>query len=939
MVQYDFIHIESKWKKYWEENRSFQVSNDSKKPKYYVLDMFPYPSGAGLHVGHPLGYIASDIIARYKRHKGFNVLHPQGFDSFGLPAEQYAIQTGQHPAQTTKQNIARYKDQLNRLGFSFDWSREVQTSSPKFYQWTQCIFLLLFNHYYDLDQDKARPIKHLIDCFNRDGNKNINAHCDEDTPSFSGQKWNLFSWKEQQEILLKYRLTYLSNTEVNWCPELGTVLANDEVIDGVSERGGYPVFQKKMSQWSMRITAYAQRLLDGLNNIDWPKPVKEMQKNWIGRSQGAKIQFEIHGHKQKIEVFTTRPDTLYGATFMTLAPELDIVKQITTKDRYEDVSRYIENVAGQKMVDRLVNAKRISGRFTGSFVIHPMTNKRLPIWISDYVLAQYGTGAVMGVPAGDQRDHLFASHFNLPIVDIFNGIDTCVEAYVEKKGFVYKNSGPLNGLDFETGYKEIISILESKNKGSRYVNFRLKDTVFARQRYWGEPIPIFYKQDIPVPIDSKYLPLVLPEVEQYLPTKEGKPPLGNAKNWAWDTKRHRVVDNNLIDGKSIFPLELNTMPGWAGSSWYFNRYTDAGNNQEFASQKALNYWREVDLYIGGIEHATGHLLYSRFWQKFLFDLSLVPFDEYAKKLINQGMILGTSAIVYRKKHTQRYISKNLLNPKHKYHSIRVEIDFVSSSDQLDINQLKKWQPQFKDAEFILEDGRYIVGREVEKMSKSKFNVVNPDQICDQYGADTLRMYEMFLGPIDQAKPWNTAGITGVHNFLKKFLRLFYHKDRWTVSDVLASRSELKVLHQTIKKVTTDLERYSFNTCVSSFMIACNELTDMNCNHREILEPLTILLSPFAPHLSEELWQKLGHQESISTQPYPKYSEEHLVETTKQYPISFNGKKRFTLEIALSLTKDEIEQLVLSDLRTSQYTKGKAIKKIIVVSNRIVNIVV
>ncbi len=937
-LKYDFQSIETKWERYWKENKTFQVSHESKKPKYYVLDMFPYPSGAGLHVGHPLGYIASDIIARYKRHLGFNVLHPQGFDSFGLPAEQYAIQTGQHPAKTTKENIQRYKEQLNRLGFSFDWSREVQTSSPNYYKWTQWIFLLLFDHYYDLSNDKAQSIESLIQQFNTQGNEQIHAVCNEDTPRFTNQQWKSYTWKKQQEILLKYRLTYLSEADVNWCPDLGCVLANDEVIDGVSERGGYPVFRKKMKQWSMRITAYAKRLLKDLDHIDWPGPVKEMQRNWIGQSQGFRIQFQVLHHQENINVYTTRPDTLFGVTFMTLAPELDIVKQITTSENKLVVENYIEKASKKRMLDRLVHAKKISGVFTGSFALHPLNNQKLPIWISDYVLADYGTGAIMGVPAGDQRDHAFATHFNLPIVHIFEGVDTSSEAFVDKEGFTYQNSDLLNGMAFKDGYATIIDRLESDGIGKQVTHFKINDAVFARQRYWGEPIPIYYNEGIPIPIDSQYLPLILPDIEKYLPTPQGDPPLGNAKKWAWDTHHHRVVANDLIDFKTVFPIELNTMPGWAGSSWYFNRYTDANNCQEFASQKALDYWKEVDLYIGGVEHATGHLLYSRFWQKFLADLGLVPFQEYATKLINQGMILGTSAFVYRQKDTQVYVSKNLLDPKETYHQIRIEVDLISSSNELNIEKLKEWQPQFQDGKFVLENGKYIVGREVEKMSKSKFNVVNPDQICHEYGADTLRMYEMFLGPIDQAKPWNTAGISGVHNFLKKFLRLFYKNQEWFVIDHPPHQEELKVLHQTIKNVTRDIERYSFNTCVSSFMIACNKLTELRCHSLEILKPLTVLLSPFAPHIAEEIWEKLGNQHSIAYEPYPIHSEEYLIENTKEYPISFNGKKRFAKTMELNLSKDEIEHLILSDARLEKYLDGKPIKKIIIVPNKIVNIV-
>lgn len=938
-MKYNFSEIEKKWQLYWKVKQTFKTDQQSIKPKYYVLDMFPYPSGAGLHVGHPLGYIASDIVARYKRHKGFNVLHPQGFDSFGLPAEQYAIQTGQHPAKTTAVNIIQYKSQLNRIGFSFDWYREVQTSDPAYYKWTQWIFLQLFGHYYDYRQNKALPIRHLIKIFENNGNYNLKVACDSDISFFSASEWMAFSWKERQEILLKYRLTYLAESEVNWCEELGTVLANDEVIDGVSERGGYAVVKKRMPQWSMRITAYAQRLLDGLETIDWPEPLKEMQRNWIGKSIGAKIRFAVKGGSQNIEVFTTRPDTIFGATYLTVAPEHPLVSQITTPIQQSIVQEYVDYNANMQIKDRMIHAKQVSGVNTGSVAIHPFTGAELPIWISNYVLLEYGTGAIMAVPCGDQRDYLFAKHFNLPLIEIFDNVDISEEAFMGKSGFTYKNSDFLDGLKYGDGIKKILDEIEAKGIGERYVNFRLRDAIFARQRYWGEPIPIYYKEGIPIPLKLINLPLVLPEVEKYLPTKTGDPPLGNADEWAWDEEKQEVVKKDLIDNVTIFPLELNTMPGWAGSSWYFNRYMDSLNEKEFASSEALSYWRDVDLYIGGIEHATGHLLYSRFWQKFLYDINKVSTDEYAKKLINQGMILGNSAFVYREKGTQNYISKNLIDQDSKLESLRVSVDLVDSSNRLDIVRLKQWQPHFHGATFELENGDYIVGREVEKMSKSKYNEVNPDQICSQYGADTLRMYEMFLGPIHQSKPWNTAGITGVHNFLKKFWKLFFESDVLVVNNTNPTLKENKILHQTIKKVTNGIEKYSFNTCVSSFMIAVNRFSELKCRCRKVLEPFTILLSPFAPHISEELWYQLGNRESIANQPYPIFKEEYVVEDKKEYPISFNGKKRFTLEMDLDLNVKEIERIVLRDRRTIQYIREKEVKKVIVVPNRIVNIVV
>ena len=935
---YNFLEIEKKWQAYWAENKTFQAQNNSDKPKYYVLDMFPYPSGAGLHVGHPLGYIASDIYARYKRHKGFNVLHPQGYDSFGLPAEQYAIQTGQHPELTTATNINRYREQLDRIGFSFDWSREVRTSNPDFYRWTQWIFLQLFHSYYDQAEDKAKPISDLVKLFEKEGNTHVKAECAPDTAIFTADEWNAFTEEEQQFILLDYRLTYISETEVNWCAELGTVLANDEIINGVSERGGFAVTKKKMKQWSMRIGAYAERLLQGLDKIDWPDSLKEMQRNWIGKSVGAKVRFQIENHPDQLEVFTTRPDTLFGVTFMTLAPELELVKAITTAEQKEVVEAYIEKSAQRSERDRMADVKTISGVFTGAYALHPLTQERVPIWIGDYVLAGYGTGAVMAVPCGDQRDYDFAQHFDIPIKNIFANTDISKEAYAEKSGGVkLQDSGFLNDMEYKEAMEAVIAHLEKIDAGEGTINYRLRDAIFSRQRYWGEPIPIYYKNGLPVPLAKEHLPLVLPKVENYLPTPDGAPPLGNATHWAWDTVREKVVANELIDHQNVFPLEMNTMPGWAGSSWYFYRYMDAQNETAFVSKEAANYWQDVDLYLGGSEHATGHLLYSRFWQKFLFDLGLLPVDEYAKKLINQGMILGSSAFMYRKKGTNEYLSKGLVEGQ-EVEPIRVDISLVNLSDELDCEAVKQWQPQFAQATFVLEDGVYKVGREVEKMSKSKYNVVNPDQICEDYGADTLRMYEMFLGPIEQAKPWNTAGISGVHSFLKKTWRLYHNDETFYVSDKPPSAESLKSLHHTIKKVTEDIEHFSFNTCISAFMICVNELTAQKCNERSILEPLAILLSPFAPHLAEELWSLLENNTSIALASYPVFEEKYLVESTKNYPVSFNGKMRFTRELSLDLSPKEIEEIILADEQTQKQLQGRTPKKVIVVPGKIINIV-
>ncbi len=1166
-MNYNFSEIEAKWQQYWAEHQTFKAENTSDKKKFYVLDMFPYPSGAGLHVGHPLGYIASDIYARHKRHKGFNVLHPMGYDSFGLPAEQYAIQTGQHPALTTETNIKRYRQQLDKIGFSFDWSREVRTSDPKYYKWTQWIFIQLFNSWYNKVTDKAEGISGLISIFEKEGNNTVNAVCDEDTPEFSASDWKKYSDKEKQELLLKYRLTYLAETEVNWCLALGTVLANDEIVNGVSERGGHPVIRKKMTQWSMRITAYAQRLLDGLATVDWPEPLKDSQTNWIGRSVGAEVSFKvlpptpsegggvrfgyltggnnahlllekakkmrnnpteaetilweclkskklgvrfrrqhliddfivdfvclskkliievdgaIHDLQKEddesrsrvlngqgfkvvrfrneevigntdavlkeitnqldrivtpplgeggISVFTTRPDTIFGVSFMVLAPEHELVQEITTPEQKAEVEAYIEATAKRSERDRMADVKTITGVFTGAYVEHPFTLEPIPVWIGDYVLAGYGTGAVMSVPCGDQRDYDFAKHFNIPIPNIFEGVAISEEAYSAKEGFVYRNSDFLNGLKYKEAVKKVIAELEDLGQGKGKVNYRLRDAVFSRQRYWGEPFPVYYKDGMPQMIDPKFLPIALPEVEKYLPTETGEPPLGNATIWSWDTKQNKVVSNENLsplgrDREGVYPLELNTMPGWAGSSQYFNRYMDPHNEEEIFAKEAIDYWQDVDLYIGGSEHATGHLLYSRFWQKFMFDKGLVPKDEFAKKLINQGMITGTSAFVNRLRYefrtadssyfndeiissfsevmslNQIFISKTLKNklqrsndpeeftlvedkletfknflnneillrlPKlnsvevdietgeHFFDEIHTEVNFINSSDALDIEAFKNWRPEYKNAVFILENGElydpnsspsggsgeeFIVSREVEKMSKSKYNVVSPDAICEQYGADSLRMYEMFLGPLEQSKPWNTAGITGVHGFLKKLWRLYHSgpENNFHVMDSppLEGLGEaLRTLHKTIKKVEEDIENFSFNTSVSTFMICVNELTVLKCNSRAILEPLAILISPYAPHIAEELWEKLGHTGSIATAPFPKFDAQFLVESSKAYPISFNGKMRFTLELPMNMKLEEIEAAVLAHDKTKEQLQGSTPKKVIIVPGKIVNIV-
>ena len=942
-MKYHPNEIEAKWQKYWAENQTFAASNTSDQPKYYVLDMFPYPSGAGLHVGHPLGYIASDIYARFKRHQGFNVLHPQGYDSFGLPAEQYAIQTGQHPDKTTKENIARYREQLDKIGFSFDWSREVRTSDKDYYKYTQWIFIQLFNSWYCKNSDQAFDISELVRVFEKEGNASVEATCDDNVVIFSAEEWSNYSEEQKQRILLQYRLTYLAETEVNWCPALGTVLANDEIVNGVSERGGHPVIRKKMTQWSMRISAYAERLLQGLEHIDWSESIKESQRNWIGKSVGAMVTFNIKEHQTGIEVFTTRPDTIFGVTFMTLAPEHDLVAKITTREQKATVEAYIEKTAKRSERERMADVKTISGVFTGAYAEHPFTKRPIPVWIGDYVLAGYGTGAVMAVPCGDERDYAFANFFKgqngMPeIMNIFENVDISKEAYGSKDNVIIANSDFLNGLNYKEATKKVIVELEKINQGKGKTNYRLRDAVFSRQRYWGEPFPVYYVNGLPQMIAAKYLPIVLPEVEKYLPTEDGQPPLGNATDWAWDIEKVSVVSCQLIDHKTVFPLELNTMPGWAGSSWYWMRYMDAHNETEFASKAALEYWQNVDLYIGGSEHATGHLLYSRFWNKFLKDKGYAPTEEPFKKLINQGMILGMSAMVYRLEGSNTFVSKNKINGQ-SVQPIHADVSLINASDELDIEGFKIWRDEFKDAQFITEDnGKYIVGREVEKMSKSKYNVVNPDDICNQYGADTLRLYEMFLGPLEQAKPWNTAGITGVFGFLKKLWRLYYEEDAFVVTDTEPSKDSLKTLHKTIKKVGEDITNFSFNTSVSQFMICVNELATQNCHERAILEPLAVLISPYAPHIAEELWSQLGHTGSIATVAFPQFDAKHLVESSKEYPVSFNGKMRFTLELPLDLTAAQIEEIVMKDERTIKQLEGRTPNKVIIVPGKIINLV-
>lgn len=928
-MDYNFQDIEAKWQAYWASHRSFAAEEQSDKPKYYVLDMFPYPSGAGLHVGHPLGYIASDIVSRYQRHRGYNVLHPMGYDSFGLPAEQYAIQTGQHPAVTTEQNINRYRQQLDRIGFAFDWGREVRTSEPSFYRWTQWIFLQLFDSWYDYDQEKARPLEELIWHFHKSGTADLNAACEEEL-GFTPEEWEGFDEAAREQILQNYRLAYRSESTVNWCPALGTVLANDEVKDGLSERGGYPVVQKKMMQWSMRITAYADRLLYGLDQIDWSESLKESQRNWIGKSQGASVHFPLKGHEDSIEVFTTRPDTIFGVSFMVLAPEHYLVDQITTSDQADEVKAYQEAAAKKSERDRMSDVKTVSGVFTGAYVKHPFSGEDIPVWIADYVLAGYGTGAVMAVPGHDSRDWAFADHFGLAKIEVVSGGDVQKESYDAKEGTIV-NSDFLNGLEVKDAISKAIEVIEEKHLGSAQVNFRLRDAVFGRQRYWGEPIPIYYVDGLPRRVKEEHLPLELPAVDKFLPTEDGEPPLARASVWEYHPEK------GVVPAGSGYPLETTTMPGWAGSSWYDLRYMDAHNPKAFADKSNLDYWQNVDLYIGGSEHATGHLLYTRFWHKFLVDRGYLQAEEPFKKLINQGMILGYSAFAHRIDGTNTFISADKAKGQ-KTTKVHVDVSLVNSSDELDMEGFKSWRDDLKDAQFEFEDS-FKVSREVEKMSKSKFNVVNPDDIIEQYGADTLRLYEMFLGPLEQSKPWNTAGISGVYNFLKKLWRLYFKGGEWNLSDEEPNEKELKTLHTLIKKVNEDISNFSFNTSVSAFMIAVNELNDQKCNKRAILAQLPILISPYAPHIAEELWSRLGNENSIGDTAFPEHEEKFLVESSVKYPISFNGKMRFTLNLPADMSKDEVEKVVMAEERTQSYLEGKTPKKVIVVPGRIVNIVV
>jgi leucyl-tRNA synthetase len=927
-MDYNHQSIEQKWQKFWADNQTFKTSESTEKPKYYVLDMFPYPSGAGLHVGHPLGYIASDIFSRYKRLKGFNVLHPMGYDSFGLPAEQYAIQTGQHPAITTEANINRYREQLDNIGFSYDWSREVRTSDPEYYKWTQWIFMQLFDAWYNKESDKAEPISNLISKFETSGSEGINAESDDDVLSFSAEEWRNFSDNEKQTELLKYRLAFLRESTVNWCAALGTVLANDEVINGVSERGGYPVEQKKMMQWSMRITAYADRLLRGLDTIDWPEPLVEMQRNWIGKSVGASVKFPVPQLNENIEVFTTRVDTIYGVSFVVLAPEHELVSALTTDSQKTEIESYIDKTSKKSELDRLADTKTVSGAFTGSYAKHPLTGEDVQIWIADYVLAGYGTGAVMAVPSGDQRDYVFAKHFNLPIIPISDSQDISEEADPNKDG-KYINSDFINGMTYQEAVPALIERLENLKLGKAKINFRMRDAIFGRQRYWGEPVPVYFKDGLPHLIKEKELPLLLPEVDKYLPTETGEPPLGRADGWKYQDQ---------------YEYELSTMPGWAGSSWYWFRYMDPKNQSNFASQDAVDYWKAVDLYIGGSEHATGHLLYSRFWNKFLKDMGFHNEEEPFKKLINQGMIQGRSNFVYRVldnegKGTNQFVSYGLKD-QYQVYPLHVDVNIVHN-DVLDLEKFKQSRPDYKDAEFILENGKYICGTEVEKMSKSKFNVVNPDDIIEQYGADTLRLYEMFLGPLEQAKPWNTNGIEGVYKFLRKVWRLFHDAEgNFRVSDEEPSKAEYKALHKIIKKVEDDIERFSFNTSVSAFMICVNELTDLKTNKRKILEDLLIVLEPYAPHITEELWSLLGNPAgSISYATYPEFKPEYLVESEFAYPVSINGKMKMNLPLALDLDQQAVEAILNDNADVQRLLDGKPVKKVIFVKGKIINIVI
>lgn len=921
-MEYNFKEVEKKWQSYWQENKTYRVEVDPSKPKYYVLDMFPYPSGAGLHVGHPLGYIASDIYSRYKHLKGFNVLHPMGYDAYGLPAEQYAIQTGQHPAITTEKNIRRYREQMDKIGFSFDWDREIRTCDPEYYKWTQWTFIQMFNSFYCYDEQKAMPITELVKAFEAVGTQGLNVACGEEM-NFTAEEWKRKSTKEQQEILLNYRLAYLADTMVNWCPQLGTVLANDEVKEGLSLRGGYPVVQKKMRQWSLRVSAYAQRLLDGLDNIDWSDSLKDIQRNWIGRSQGADVKFDVKDSDLKLEIFTTRPDTIFGVSFMVLAPESDYVKPLTTPEQADAVAEYLDYVSKRTERERQTEVKKVTGVFTGSYAINPFTNEAIPIWISEYVLSGYGTGAIMAVPGHDSRDYAFAKHFNLPIVPVVDdgeGHDMSEGSYDAKAGKMI-NSGIINGMEVKEAIAYIAGEVEKRGIGKSKINYRLRDAIFSRQRYWGEPFPVYYKDDLPYMLDESKLPLELPEVDKYLPTESGEPPLGRAKNWKTE------------DG---YPLELNTMPGFAGSSAYFLRYMDPHNNNTLVDHEICNYWKNVDLYLGGSEHATGHLIYARFWNMFLYDLGVACEEEPFKKLINQGMIQGRSNFVYRIQGTNTFVSVGLKD-QYKTTEIHVDVNIVKN-DVLDQDAFRAWMPEYANAEFILENGKYICGWAIEKMSKSMFNVVNPDTIIEEYGADTLRLYEMFLGPLEFSKPWDTQGIDGVYKFLRKFWRLFQVGEDFSVSDETPSREELKVLHKTIKKVEYDIENFSFNTSIPAFMICTNELTALKCNKRAILEPLVITIAPFAPHMAEELWSLLGHTQSITKETFPQWEEKFLTEDTFEYPVSFNGKVRFKLSMPLTATNADIEAAVKAAPESTKWLEGKEIKKMIIVPKKIVNVV-
>lgn len=940
---YNFNAIEQKWQDYWKKNKTYRVVENSDKEKFYVLNMFPYPSGAGLHVGHPLGYIASDIFARYKRLNGFNVLNPMGYDAYGLPAEQYAIQTGQHPAITTEQNIKRYREQLDKIGFCFDWEREIRTCDPEYYHWTQWAFIKMFNSYYDNKENRCKPIEELAEKLSKEGSAGVDAACTKEL-SISAEEWNSMSWKEKEETLMNWRIAFLNETMVNWCPQLGTVLANDEVVDGVSERGGFPVIQKKMKQWCLRVSAYAQRMLDGLEKIDWTDSLKETQRNWIGRSEGTEMQFRIKESDIEFTIFTTRADTIFGVTFMVLAPESELVAKLTTDAQKHSVEEYIERTKKRTERERIID-RNVTGVFTGSYAINPVTGEEIPVWVSDYVLSGYGTGAIMAVPAHDSRDYAFAKHFGIEIRPLIEGCDVSQESFDAKEGIMTNSPTAkfadcklnLNGLTVKEAIAATKKFVTENKLGRVKVNYRLRDAIFSRQRYWGEPFPIYYKEGIPCPVPEECLPIELPEVEKFLPTESGEPPLGHAKMWAWDSVNNIICDKEKTDNKTIFPLELNTMPGFAGSSAYYLRYMDPRNHTALVSKEADNYWQNVDLYVGGTEHATGHLIYSRFWNMFLHDLGVSVKEEPFQKLVNQGMIQGRSNFVYRIKDTNTFVSYNLAK-EYDVTPLHVDVNIVSN-DILDIEAFRLWRPEYANAEFILENGKYICGWAIEKMSKSMFNVVNPDTIVEKYGADTLRLYEMFLGPVEQSKPWDTNGIDGCHRFLRKMWNLFFDKDdNLCISDEEPTKEELKSIHKLIKKTTEDIPSFSYNTTVSAFMICTNELSSLKCNKRTILEQLVILLAPFAPHICEEIWEALGHNTTVCDAKWPAYNEEYLKEDTITYTISFNGKARFTMNFAADAEKSEIENSVLANENTKKYLEDKPVKKMIIVPKKIVNIV-